>query len=81
VRSAISDPLSGSEPGGGARARARLRLAGAGLLGAGGVTIVATLAAPEPDTSDRRGLLICAAVFAVVAIGLAATIVAPLAGA
>ena len=67
----ISDPLSGSEPGGGARARARLRLAGAGLLGAGAVTIVATLAAPDPDPSDRRGLLICAAVFAFVALGLA----------
>jgi len=72
VAGVISDPLSGSEPGGGARARARLRLAGAGLLGAGAVTIVATLAAPDPDPSDRRGLLICAAVFALVALGLAA---------
>ena len=69
---AISDPLSGSEPGGGGRARARLRLAGAGLLAAGAVTIVATLAAPDPDPSDRRGLLICAAVFAIIAVGLAA---------
>jgi diguanylate cyclase (GGDEF)-like protein len=72
VRGAISDPLSGSEPGGGARARARLRLAGAGLLAAGAVTIVATLAAPDPDPSDRHGLLICAAVFAVLAVALAA---------
>jgi diguanylate cyclase (GGDEF)-like protein len=77
MRSAISDPLSGTEPGGGARARARLRLAGAGLLGAGAVTIVATLAAPDPDPSDRRGLLICAAVFALVALGLAAWRQAP----
>jgi diguanylate cyclase (GGDEF)-like protein len=72
VPSTITDPLSGSEPGGAARARSRLRLAGAGLLGVGAVTIVATLAAPDPDPSDRKGLLICAAVFAVVALGLAA---------
>jgi diguanylate cyclase (GGDEF)-like protein len=71
VRVGISDPLSGGEPDGGARARARLRLAGAGLFAAGAVTLASVLAAPDPDPSDQGPLLICAAALALVAIGLA----------
>src|SRR5918998_299637 len=77
MRGGISDPLSFGEPGGGARARARLRLAGAGLLAAGAVTLASVLAAPDPDPSDHGRLLICAAVFALVAAGLAAWRTAP----
>ena len=63
----ISDPLAGGSPDAGARAKARLRLAGALMLGVGAVTLAAVLTAPDPDPSDHRALLICAAVFAVVA--------------
>jgi len=72
VQGGISDPLSGGEADGGAGARGRLRLAGAGLFGAGGVTLASVLAAPDPDPSDHGRLLLCAAAFAVVAIALGA---------
>ena len=72
MRGGISDPLSSGEPGGDARARTRLRLCGAGLLGAGAVTLASVLVAPDPDPSDHGRLLVCAAVFALVAAGLAA---------
>ena len=71
VRTRISDPLSGSSPDAGARARARFRLSGALMLGVGAVTLAAVLTAPDPDPSDHRSLLTCAAVFAAVATILA----------
>jgi diguanylate cyclase (GGDEF)-like protein len=72
VPGAITDPLSGAAPDGGVRARARLRFSGALLFGAGAVTLAAVLTAPDPDPSDHRALLICAAVFALAAAVLGA---------
>jgi diguanylate cyclase (GGDEF)-like protein len=63
----ISDPLNSISPDAGARARTRLRLSGALLFGAGAVTLAFVLAAPDPDPSDHRALLICAAIFALAA--------------
>ena len=71
MKAGITDPLSGSAPDAGLRARARLRLSGALLFGAGAVTLAAVLTAPDPDPSDHRSLLICAAVFALAAAILA----------
>ena len=41
------------------------------MLGVGAVTLAAVLTAPDPDPSDHRSLLICAAIFAAVAATLA----------
>ena len=41
------------------------------MLGVGAVTLAAVLTAPDPDPSDHRSLLICAAIFALVATILA----------
>ena len=67
----ISDPLNDFSPEAGARARTRLRLAGTLLFGVGAVTLASVLAAPDPDPSDHRALLTCAAIFAVAAAVLA----------
>jgi diguanylate cyclase (GGDEF)-like protein len=77
MSSGISDPLSGASPDGGKRARDRLRRFGALLFAAGAVTLAAVLTAPDPDPSDHRSLLLCAAVLAVMAAGLAAWRSAP----
>ena len=64
VKTRISDPLERELA---RRRRARqgaLRLSGALMLGVGAVTLAAVLTAPDPDPSDHRPLLICAAVFA-----------------
>jgi diguanylate cyclase (GGDEF)-like protein len=71
VKSGISDPLGGTSPDAGTRAKSRLRRSGALMLGVGAVTLAAVLTAPDPDPSDHGSLLICAAVFALVAALLA----------
>ena len=71
MKSGISDPLGGIAPDAGTRAKARFRLSGALMLGVGAVTLAAVLTAPDPDPSDHRSLLTCAAVFAAVATILA----------
>jgi diguanylate cyclase (GGDEF)-like protein len=47
------------------------------MLGVGAVTLAAVLTAPDPDPSDHRSLLICAAIFAAVAATLALWRTAP----
>ena len=57
-------------PDGGERARARLRLVSAVLLFAGALTLIAVLAAPDPDPSDHGALIACAVAYAVLGLAL-----------
>jgi diguanylate cyclase (GGDEF)-like protein len=67
----FTDPLGATAVDDGGRpARRQLRRANRGLAVMGSVTLILTLLAPDSDTSDHRGLAVCALLLAVMAFAM-----------